>query len=210
MTVIFPMTNPSRAGGGESNGNLQTAEPSEQIRRGPARWAVAGLAVLLCGGCSALYAPLDVVDKVELGRYTGRWYEIARYPNTFERGCVGVTADYALREDGRISVLNTCVEGSLDGNVRTIQGSARVVDRSTNAKLAVTFFPPFEGAYWILELGADYEYAVVGEPSRNFLWILSRDPLLDEAVFEDILSRLPERGYDPDRLEQVLQQGDGL
>jgi apolipoprotein D and lipocalin family protein len=160
------------------------------------------------GGCGAVYPPLDTVDNVELGRYTGRWYEIARYPNSFETGCMGVTADYALREDGRISVVNTCVEGSLDGNVRLIEGVARVVDRTTNAKLAVTFFPPFEGDYWILELGEDYEYAVVGDPSRRFLWILSRKPTLDEVLYEDILGRLPERSYDPNRLELVPQQGD--
>jgi apolipoprotein D and lipocalin family protein len=170
------------------------------------------------GGCGAVYPPLATVDNVELGRYTGRWYEIARYPNSFETGCMGVTADYALREDGRISVVNTCVgrisvvntcvEGSLDGNVRLIEGVARVVDRTTNAKLAVTFFPPFEGDYWILELGEDYEYAVVGDPSRRFLWILSREPTLDEVLYEDILGRLPERSYDPNRLELVPQQGD--
>ncbi len=163
----------------------------------------------IASGCTALNPPLNVVEKVELGRYTGRWYEIARYPNSFERGCVGVTADYALREDGRISVLNTCREGSLDGEVRTIEGVARVVDSSTNAKLAVTFFWPFEGPYWILELGENYEYAVVGDPSRDFLWILSREPSLDETLYEDILSRLPERGFDPDRLEPVAQLDDG-
>jgi apolipoprotein D and lipocalin family protein len=119
-----------------------------------------------------------------------------------------VTADYALREDGRISVLNTCIEGNLDGDVRLIEGVARVVDRSTNAKLAVTFFAPFEGDYWILELGDDYEYAVVGDPSRTFLWILSREPVLDQDLYADILSRLPERGYDSERLELVLQNSE--
>lgn len=155
--------------------------------------------------CSIFNAPLDVVDSVELGRYTGRWYEIARYPNSFERGCAGVTADYTLRLDGKIRVLNTCREGSLDGDVRTIEGVARVADKQTNAKFAVSFFAPFEGAYWILELGDDYEYAVVGEPSRNFLWILSRTPVMDRDVYEDILSRLPEKGYDPMRLLEVEQ-----
>ena len=170
--------------------------------------ALTAAAMIGLGGCGAVYPPLATVDYVELGRYTGRWYEIARYPNSFEPGCVGVTADYALREDGRISVLNTCVEGSLDGNVRLIEGVARVVDRSTNAKLAVTFFAPFEGDYWILELGEDYEYAVVGDPSRTFLWILSREPTLDEDLYEDILSRLPEKSYDPNRLELVAQQSE--
>jgi len=179
-----------------------------RIRPGLGGWALTAMTAMFLGGCGAVYPPLATVDKVELGRYTGRWYEIARYPNSFEPGCVGVTADYALREDGRISVLNTCIEGNLDGNVRTIEGVARVVDPSTNAKLAVSFFGPFEGDYWILELGEDYEYAVVGDPSRNFLWILSREPTLDEDLYEDILSRLPERSYDPERLELVPQQSD--
>jgi len=160
---------------------------------------------LLLGGCNAFYPPLDVVDNVEIERYTGRWYEIARYPNSFERGCVGVTADYALRSDGRVDVVNTCRIGSLDGNVKTIEGVARVVDERTNAKLAVTFFWPFEGDYWILELGDEYEYAVVGEPSRSFLWILSREPTMDESLYEDILGRLPAKRYDPDQLRLVLQ-----
>ncbi|MGD2108952.1 MAG: lipocalin family protein [Phycisphaerae bacterium] len=170
--------------------------------------ALTAATVIGLGGCGAVYPPLATVDFVELGRYTGRWYEIARYPNSFEPGCVGVTADYALREDGRINVLNTCVEGNLDGNVRLIQGVARVVDPTTNAKLAVTFFPPFEGDYWILELGANYEYAVVGDPSRTFLWILSREPTMDEDLYADILSRLPERSYDPNRLQLVPQHSD--
>jgi apolipoprotein D and lipocalin family protein len=160
---------------------------------------------MVLAGCGAVNPPLATVDKVDLGSYTGRWFEIARYPNSFEPGCVGVTADYALREDGRISVLNTCIEGNLDGDVRLIEGVARVVDSSTNAKLAVTFFGPFEGDYWILELGDDYEYAVVGDPSRTFLWILSREPVLDQVLYADIVSRLPDRGYDPERLELVLQ-----
>ena len=156
-------------------------------------------------GCAVIYPPLDTVEKVDVDRYTGRWFEIARYPNSFETGCVGVTADYALMDDGRVSVTNTCVEGDLDGEVRTIEGVARVTDPVTNAKLAVSFFFPFEGVYWILELGDDYEYAVVGEPSRTFLWILSRESTLDASVLEGIESRLPELGYDPERLEMVLQ-----
>lgn len=182
-----------------------------RVQMSRSRWVSWGhstlvaIGALVAGGCSGLYPPLAVVDKVELGRYTGRWYEIARYPNSFERGCVGVTAEYSLREDGRINVLNTCVESELGGNVRTIQGIARVVDEESNAKLAVAFFGPFEGDYWVLELGEDYEYAVVGEPSRKFLWILSREPVIEDALLDGILSRLPEKGYHPESLEFVLQ-----
>lgn len=169
------------------------------------RVGAAVFALVLASGCGTAYPPLEVVEEVNLGRYAGRWYEIARYPNAFEGGCVGVTAEYTPLDDGRIEVVNTCFESSLDGPSREIRGSARVVDATGNAKLKVTFFWPFEGDYWIIELGEDYEYAVVGEPSRSLLWILSRTPQMDEALYESILARLPEAGYDPERLVRVLQ-----
>ena len=157
------------------------------------------------GGCVGVYPPLDVVESVDVSRYVGTWYEIARYPNFFEAGCVAATAEYALRDDGTVSVVNTCRSGSLDGPEQRIQGSARVADPATNAKLKVSFFPPFEADYWIIGLGADYEYAVVGEPSRAFLWILSRTPTIDDATYQTILDGLPAKGYDPARLELTPQ-----
>jgi len=169
-----------------------------------------GIVVILASavqisGCGAMNAPLAVVDYVDLERYLGRWYEIARYPSSFETGCVGVTADYSLRDDGRIRVLNTCIESTLDGPERTIEGSARIADSSTNARLKVTFFWPFEGDYWIIDLDEDYSYAVVGAPDRRFLWILSRTPTMNEELYQQILDSLPERGFDPDRLILVPQ-----
>ena len=172
------------------------------------RLLIVAVALSLSGGCGLFYAPLEVVGEVDLDRYSGRWYEIARYPNSFERGCVGVTADYTPRDDGRIEVVNTCFELSLDGSSREIRGSARVVDNTTNAKLKVSFFWPFEGDYWIIDLDEDYNYAVVGEPSRSFLWILSRTPQIDGQTYADIIDSLPEFGYDPDRLELVPQSED--
>lgn len=167
---------------------------------------VAALVIGLMGsGCGALQPPLEVVESVDLERYLGRWYEIARYPNFFEQDCLAVTADYALREDGNIEVVNTCRKFTLDGEVEVARGVARVADPRTNAKLKVRFFGPFEGDYWIIELDDDYQYAVVGEPSRRFLWILSRTPTMDPAVYDDIVSRLPERSYEPGRLIRVTQ-----
>ena len=147
-----------------------------------------------------------MVEKVDLDRYAGRWYEIARYPNSFERDCVGATADYTPRDDGRIEVVNTCFESTLDGPERVVEGSARVADPTTNAKLRVTFFWPFEGDYWIIDLDEDYEYAVVGEPSRSFLWILSRTPQMEEDTYADIIESLPAIGYDPGVLILVPQR----
>lgn len=184
-----------------------------QARRRPATIAT-GFVATICilawsGGCGLFQAPLAVVESVDIERYAGKWYEIARYPNTFERNCVGVTAEYSLRDDGKISVLNTCYEETLDGAMRTIEGSARTVD-ATNAKLKVSFFGPFEGDYWILDLDEDYTYAVVGAPNRRFLWILSRTPELDEDLLDEIREWLPSLGFDPDRLIMVEQDVDGL
>jgi apolipoprotein D and lipocalin family protein len=163
--------------------------------------ALAGIA-----GCAASGPPLEVVNYVDLDRYAGTWYEIARYPASFQEGCVGVTAEYTMRDDGRIDVVNRCFEESFDGPQRSVEGVARVVDEQTNARLKVTFFWPFEGDYYIIDLDEDYQWAVVGEPSRKYLWILSRTPTLDEAVYQSIISRLPERNYDPARLQITPQQ----
>ena len=157
----------------------------------------------LCGCGSLLEAvlpPLDTVSNVDLNRYTGKWYEIAHYPTFFQAGCASSTAEYTANADGSIGVFNTCL--AADGSVNsTIQGTARVVDTTTNAKLKVTFPGiPFEGNYWIIQLGEDYEYAVVGEPTRSTLFILSRTPTLDQGTLDAILAELPDQGYDPEAL----------
>jgi apolipoprotein D and lipocalin family protein len=157
-----------------------------------------------CGIWGMAAAPLATVESVDLERYQGVWYEIARYPNWFERDCVGTTARYTLLSDGRVEVVNTCSDSTLDGPTRDIRGSARSVDPG-NAKLKVSFFGPFEGDYWILDLGEDYEYSVVGEPTRNFFWILSRTPTLDEDTLDMIIEMMPEWGYEPSRLYYVPQ-----
>lgn len=172
------------------------------------KWITAPLAALfsLVTGCVNFGPPLPVVENVDIERYMGKWYEIARYPNFFEDpDCVGVTAEYALRDDGKVSVTNRCLLGGFDGEEQVINGTARVVDAETNAKLKVSFFGPFEGNYWIIGLDEDYQWAIVGEPSRRTLWILSRTPTLDEDTYADILARLPDLGYDPARLIEPQQ-----
>jgi apolipoprotein D and lipocalin family protein len=151
-------------------------------------------------------APLETVSYVDLTRYTGQWYEISRYPNRFQEGCVGSRATYTLREDGKIAVLNECYEGSFSGKLRKAKGSAKVVDTKSNAKLKVSFFWPFSGAYWIIDLGKDYEYAVVGHPDRKYLWILSRTKKMDEALYQEILNRLRAKGYDTSKLIKSVQE----
>jgi apolipoprotein D and lipocalin family protein len=149
--------------------------------------------------------PLEVVDHVDLERYLGTWYEIATIPQRFQKGCVGVTATYSLRPDGKIRVINRCRKETLDGKLRDIEGKAWVVDKTTNAKLKVQFFWPFSGDYWIIELDADYRWAVVGHPNRTYLWILSRTPHLDHALYDDLIDRIVKKGYDIASIKPTLQ-----
>jgi len=169
------------------------------------------MGVLLAGcGLNGNYRDTDVpmqsVQTLDVARYTGLWYEIARFPNRFEEGCVGVTAEYALRDDGRISVRNTCREGSLDGPVTVAEGSARI---AAPGQLKVKFVQwlPFEGDYWVLDITEDYDVAVVGLPSGDFGWILARRPDLTDAERADALGVLDAFGYDTSRLDWILQPG---
>jgi apolipoprotein D and lipocalin family protein len=151
-------------------------------------------------------APPPVVQSIDLERYAGRWFEIARYDVSFQRGCEGVTAQYRPLEDGEIEVINACRKGGLDGETDTITGRARVVDGSNGAKLKVSFFGPFFlGDYWVIDLAEDYGWAVVSEPRGRFLWILSRTPQMDEAILADRLTWLTAQGYDTDALRYTQQ-----
>ena len=166
-------------------------------------------ALMFCGGfgLSLLAAgkPLRTVTHVDLQRYLGTWYEIATIPASFQKNCVGVTATYTLRPDGTIGVLNRCRKFTLDGKEKSIKGKAWVVDENSNAKLKVQFFWPFSGAYWIIELDPDYQYAVVGHPGRKYLWILCRRPQMDESLYTRLLEKIAAQGYDVKRLVKTLQ-----
>lgn len=154
---------------------------------------------LAFSGCASR-PPLATVPSVDLKRYSGRWYEIAKYPNFFQRGCRGqATADYAPNPDGSIRVTNRCP--GKGGKPVEVVGRATVVPGSGNARLSVRFGGPFAGAYWIIGLDEkDYAWAVVGHPSRQFLWILSRTPEMDAETYARVLRLVSERGYDPARL----------
>ena len=165
--------------------------------------AVAILATIVTGKQD----DLEVVPHVDLNRYVGRWYEIARLPNRFEKKCAGsVTATYSLRSDGTIEVVNRCRKSS--GDYTTATGKAKIVDKTTNAKLKVTFFWPFYGDYWILELGDNYEYAVVGAPNRKYLWILSRNREMDENLYRTLLDKMTARGFKTEQMIKTSQPGE--
>jgi len=140
---------------------------------------------------------LEVVPHVELEKYLGKWYEIAHLPARFQEGCTDTSATYTLSEDGSISVLNECIR---NGKMKRAKGKAKVVDRHSGAKLKVTFFWPFYGDYWIIDLGKDYDYAVVGTPNRKYLWILSRTHQIDDKLFSQLVESVKSKGFDLNNL----------
>lgn len=162
---------------------------------------------------SALAEPLSVVSDVDLSRYTGTWYEIARLPNSFQKKCESnVTANYKVLEDKQIEVLNRCK--TKDNQYSEAEGRAKKADeKGSNAKLKVRFAPAWLswlgfvwGDYWILELAPDYSYSVVGEPSLKYFWILSRTKTMDDQVYKGILERAKKQGFDVSKIVKTKQE----
>ena len=168
---------------------------------------VLSLAGLLTGStcCASGVARIDTstVRQLDVARFMGRWYEIARYEHRFERGMTHVTAEYTLLPDGKIRVVN---RGLKDGKPKEITGKARRPDpQEYPGRLEVSFFLWFYSDYYVLEVGSDYQYAVIGSSSDKYLWILSRKPDMPQWQLEQILSSLRKRGYDLSRLVYVEQ-----
>jgi apolipoprotein D and lipocalin family protein len=173
---------------------------------------IAVLSTLLPAAPAVGAGPVEPVPSLELERYAGRWFEIARYPQFFQRNCArNVTAEYTLRDDGRIRVVNRCLRE--DGREIDARGEARRADPAGPAsRLEVRFAPrwlsalPFVWAdYWVIALDPEYRWAVVGSPSRKYLWILSRTPQLDETTYDRILESIGFQGYDPAGLTRTQQ-----
>ncbi len=149
--------------------------------------------------------PPTTVKYVDLKKYVGLWYEVAKIPNSFQDHCIkGTTAKYTLTKDGDIEVVNSCIDE--DGEVDDADGVARIIDKKTNAKLEVSFvsflgWRPFWGDYWVIGLDEDYKWAIVGTPSRKYGWVLSRTPKLDEVTMNNIFDILKGQGYDPKKFE---------
>ena len=144
------------------------------------------------------------VKELDLNRYLGTWYEIARFDHRFERGLVGATATYSMRDDGKIKVVNQGRKNVLDGKLSIAEGKAKLTDEP--GKLKVSFFWIFYADYFILELDNDYQWALIGSSSAKYLWILSRTPKLDDNVKNMILQKAEERGYDITKLIWVEQK----
>lgn len=178
------------------------------------RRLIAGAAMIATAAIAAVPSVAGAVEvqpvaSVDLQRYAGTWYEIARFPNRFQADCVGdVSATYTLQGDGRVQVVNRCRKE--DNSIDEAQGIARVVDPSTNAKLEVRFAPEWLswlplvwGDYWIIDLAPDYSVAAVGDPKREWLWILARKPAMDDAAYQALLDRLTGQGFDTAQLRKT-------
>nr|WP_263770528.1 lipocalin family protein [Propionivibrio soli] len=161
-------------------------------------------------GRTPVHPPLVPIASLDVPRYMGRWYEIAKYPNRFQKKCASDTrAEYSLLADGRVKVLNRCRTAS--GEPDIAEGVARQVGGKESARLEVrfapawlSFLPAVWGDYWVIDLDADYRLVAVSEPKREYLWILARTPEVDQVAYASLLKRLKGRGFDPERLETTL------
>lgn len=177
-------------------------------------WALLAMVVLSVGGLiwAALrkwhvrrHAPVTV-PELDMERFSGLWYEIARFPHRHQRGCVGSSATYVPLEGDRVvRVINRCRLGTLDGPEKVVKGKAWVTDPEEPGKWKVRFFWPFTADYWVVELTGDYKYAVVSTPDRNRLWILSREPRMSERLYDELVSGLEASGFDTTKLVRTTQ-----
>jgi apolipoprotein D and lipocalin family protein len=161
----------------------------------PQHWVLVPLFSLMFTSI-AMSQTLQTVPFVDLNKYAGKWYEIASIPQFFQKGCNGTTAEYTVTDKGYVIVENRCNKDSIQGKQTSIKGKAFVVENSGNAKLKVQFFWPFKGKYWIIDLADDYSYAVVGNPNRKALWILSRTPVMSDITYQQIIAGIKEKGFD--------------
>ena len=162
------------------------------------------LMILLFTACSTKNPPLQTVEKVDLNKYLGTWYEIARFEHFFERDCKNVTANYSILDDETIKIINRCTK--ITTNEKSdAQGLAYATDKS-NSKLKVSFFRPFYGDYWVLILDKNYDYVVVGTPSREYLWILARENKISDFIKNDILQKLSTLEFDSSKLIWTIQE----
>lgn len=145
---------------------------------------------------------LDVVENVDLERYAGKWYEIAYIPYIWEKSCSNTTAEYTVK-DGYVEVINSCTKNILSEETECVQGKAYPVSGTNNAKLKVQFFWPLKGDYWVIDLDKNYKYAMVGSPDMKHLWILSRKPELDEPIYQKLIQKAKDKGFDITKLKRT-------
>lgn len=167
---------------------------------------IIGIALISCRNQKSMIDN-TVVKELDVQKYLGSWYEIARFDHSFERGLVGVTANYSIRDNGKIKVINSGYKNSLNGKFSQAEGKAKIPNPVKEpAKLKVSFFLFFYGDYYVMELDKDYKWAVIGSSSEKYLWILNREPQIENELYIELLERLTKRGYDVSKLIKVEQK----
>lgn len=161
---------------------------------------ISGIFLMSCGSSKFL----KTVDKVDIEKYMGTWYEIARFDHSFEKGLKCVTANYTLREDGKVTVLNKGID-EIKNKLSSAKGVAKIPDQNFPGRLKVSFFRPFWGNYFIIQLDKDYKYVLIGDPSRNYLWVLSREKTINEEIYLSLLQTARDNGFDTDKLIRITQ-----
>lgn len=204
------------------NGQFERMNPAERFRGVVAHTlkypmfsgcaGTAAMAVLVASCGMFVSGPMgnsnvpEPTKPVELNRYLGKWYEMARYENGFEKGCEGVTAEYKQGDYDLIEIINSCREGTPKGELRASTGKAKITPDSNNTKLRVSFFGPFYvGDYWVLDRAEDYSWSIVGEPTGRYLWILTREPVPEKAIKDMLYKRVRELGYNTELLRDTQQ-----
>jgi lipocalin len=164
----------------------------------------------LINACKSQNTMIDktVVKELNIEKYLGKWYEISRFDHSFERGLVGVTATYSIRDDGKIKVVNSGYKNTLNGQKSEVIGKAKIPDLNVPSKLKVSFFWFFYADYFVLELDKNYQWAIIGSSSDNYLWILSRTPQMEESQYNELLNKITNRGYDVKKLIKVEQKAE--
>jgi apolipoprotein D and lipocalin family protein len=184
---------------------MNKPEISPRLFRSRSRLLFASLVVFssFLTACNDNYAPMETAKQVDLNRYLGKWYQVAFIPNNFQSMCVADTqAEYQL-DDKDVRVINRC--RTKDGRIEQANGIAKLLENSNNAKLRVSFFRPFYGNYWVLDLDTNYQWVLVGEPGRKYGWILSRTPQLDPAIQKSILDKAETLGYQRSQFQVSVQ-----
>lgn len=160
------------------------------------------LATIILHSCKS-YPDLPTVKTVDINKYAGTWYEIARLPNRFEKGLKCVTAEYRIKDNGKIDVINKGYSPKGIGEYKTANGTAWVPDPNFPGRLKVRFFWPFTGNYYIIALDENHTYALVGDPSRDYLWVLSKNIILEDSVYDDLLKIAEANGFAIENLVRI-------
>jgi apolipoprotein D and lipocalin family protein len=163
------------------------------------------LMILFLTNCNDEMKPLDTVAHVDIDKYLGKWYEIARLPNSFEKGLICCTAEYSLRDDGKIKVMNSGHPEKNPEKIETATGKAWIPDKSITSRLKVQFFWPFRGDYYIFHLDDDYQYVLVGAPNRKYFWLLSRTPTIEDALYNELMEIARNNHFDVSQVYKTPQ-----